>query len=337
MAAEAKEVTNLSLRQESESVIDKALDGLGAAKSEKETAEEETSTSEKTVEEKTETSEKSEDTTSKKSADKKEAETEIPKEFHKHPAWQRIMQRANNAEQELAEIRKTSLTKEEADNFRKVISSPEFIRVSMKSQGFTDEAINKRLRGMGHEAEVLEEDDFEVVKRLLKINEANLTDEQKQYVNTQVYDAVKIAGLLFDYKLNKMLPSTLKPLQDNLSQIQALNASHEMLESMAMTVEKEGILDYEEDIEPAIEKFVEGHPEATRNDIWEYFKDLNHQLTLERVKLGKKKEDREKSKEGLRSNVPGGKPPEKGGLRKIKPGENFSDFLTKTLDTAGVV
>ena len=158
---EAKEPSATQWQRESESVIDKAM--ALHDKQDEETPADESSHQEESVEEKQEEQKESEDTTSKKSEDSKEKPVEIPKEFHKHPAWQRIMKERDEAKKLLEETKKMVLPKEEIEKFNQTISSPEYIRNSMKSQGYSDEAIDRKLGELGHKVEPKPQDDLQLV------------------------------------------------------------------------------------------------------------------------------------------------------------------------------
>ena len=106
---------------------------------------EDTSTSET----KEQGTEESEGTDLDKKSDSEETE-EVPKEFHKHPAWQRILKQRDEYKGQVDELKKGEPDlKAQVEEFNKVVNSREYIEASMKSQGYTQEAIESRLKEKG--------------------------------------------------------------------------------------------------------------------------------------------------------------------------------------------
>ena len=72
---------------------------------------------------------------------------------------------------------------------------------------------------------------------------------------------------------------------------------------MRNVIKTEGILDFEKDIEPEINKFLDENSDAAQSDVLAHFKELNHNLSIERLRTGKRKEVRDEKKGNLRQNV----------------------------------
>ena len=257
--------------------------------------------------EETETEEtEAEDTTSKKS-DAKETEEkapEVPKEFHKHPAWQRIMKErdAHAAKlKEFEETSKTGLSQTEIDEFRKVTSSPEFIRTRMESQGYKQEAIDSELRRMGHTVQERPGDDVALVTSKLGLDPKSIDENLRATIG----DYAKIARVIFQDAMGKVLPEQLKPLQEAQAQQAQKQSALDIAKQMEKTITAEGILDFEEDIQPAMNEFLDKNPNATQEDAANYFREVNHTLSIERLKSGKRKEKRDVVKKDLRSQKSG--------------------------------
>ena len=58
----------------------------------------------------------------------------------------------------------------------------------------------------------------------------------------------------------------------------------------------EGILDFEKDVEPKLREFLEANPNAKQEDVYDYFEEINHQLVIERLKTGKRQDERNEKK-----------------------------------------
>ena len=77
-----------------------------------------------------------------------------------------------------------------------------------------------------------------------------------------------------------------------------------MVNTMKETIKREGILDFEKDIEPVINKFMDDNHDATQQDVVDHFYKINHTLSVERLKKGKKQGERDEKKTDLRQNIP---------------------------------
>ena len=269
---------------------DEILDKLETSKKAGEETPSATSTEKKPEE--TETEETSDTGTDQQKTEKSEDEkVEVPKEFHKHPAWQRILKERDSFKRMVMEF------KDKMEEFNKVTSSSSYIRESMKAEGYKDEVIDARLRELGHKIPLRETDDLTLIGQKLNMDVSTLDDQTKALVG----DVAKITRIILDDWSQKNLPSVIKPLEEGLGKIsQSANAS-KLFNDMQKVIKDEGILDFAKDIEPELNKFVDENSEASQEDVFEHFKDLNHKLSLERWKIGKKKETRDEQKKGLRS------------------------------------
>jgi len=128
------------------------------------------------------------------------------------------------------------------------------------------------------------------------------------------------------------LPETLKPLSDNVSTIVQKDSASKMVNDMKQIIADEGILDYEKDIIPAIDQWMEANPKATQAEIFRHFETINHKLSLERMKLGKRKVNRDESKGNLRSNREGVKIDPS----KVNKTGNFDKDADALLDAMGI-
>jgi hypothetical protein len=251
------------------------------------------------------------------------------KGFHEHPAWKRQRELLDKYKQQGAV---SDEDKNVIESVKKLTSSPEGIRLLMKHDGYTDEAINKRLRELGHDVPASKEDDFSFILKQLGVDVSQLTDEQKDYVNTYVADVVKIAGMLIDRKLETAFPEKLKPFQENLKTLTRDRAAAKYSAEMEDIVSKEGVLDFEKDIAPKIEEYIDSNPETSQEDVMKYFVELNHDLVIERLKTEKRKEVRDEEKnKNLRPQRKS--TPTNVDLGKIKPvsGSNLNE-VSKDID-----
>jgi hypothetical protein len=243
--------------------------------------------------------------------------------YHKDPAWQKL----------LAKTRQVSTvddeTKKQLEEFKQVTSSPEYVRLSMKRQGYTDEAINSKLKELGHTVEDKQLDDIGLVVSKLGIDPNSMDANQKATVT----DIAKIARIMAEDIIGKALPNTLKPMQETLQTVEQANNASRLIGSMRETVSAEGVLDFAKDVEPELHKFIDDTPDCTQQDIQKHFVELNHKLTVERLKMGKKQVERTDRKN---SNRPLSSTGQQGQFRLSKRTGDFNKDANAVLDAFGV-
>jgi len=217
--------------------------------------------------------------------------------------------------------------KKALEDFKKVTSSREYIETSLKAQGFKQEVIDQKLREAGFDVAEKPADDLALIAQGLNIDPAKFTQAQKDDIS----DIVKIADIIFKDRMNKILPNQLKPIQEHLGNINKETSANKIVTTMQETVKTEGILDFAKDIEPEINKFLDANPDATQADVLSHFRELNHRLSVERLKTGKKKEEREIKKGDLRQLSTGGE----AGAIPAKTGD-FDKDADAFLDNLGI-
>lgn len=192
------------------------------------------------------------------------------------------------------------------EEVNKIITSAPYIQASMKAQGFRDEVIDEELRKKGHVVPERKGDDLSLVTSKLNIDPSTLDDQAKLLLR----DYASVTRIILDDWAAKNLPQHLRPLQEGLGSLTQAQAANQYFNDMKEVVTKEGILDFKKDIEPQLHKWMDENPEGTQKDLIDYFKDLNHELTLERFKTGGRKKTRDELKTQLRTNKEGGAPKE---------------------------
>lgn len=223
------------------------------------------------------------------------------KGYHNDPAWQK--------QRELIEKLKKEGTlsdedKQALDEFKKYRSSPEYIKETMKSQGYTQDTIDKKLQESGFEVKPKPQDDVNLVVEKLGLNLDNMDSESKASVLANISDVSRIVDVIIQDRLNKVLPKELGPVKEHIDSMTKTDNASRLVSTMKESVKTEGILDFEKDIDPLLNKFMDENPDATQQDVFEHFKSINHSLTVERLKTGKKKEERDDKKSNLRQNIP---------------------------------
>lgn len=227
-------------------------------------------------------------------------------------------------EKELEALKAQIPTKEQLEEFQKVTKSPEYIRNSMKAQGYTDEAINAKLRELGHNVPDSSDSMLNAVLKGVGVDPAKADDNTKALVG----DIIKV----MDAYQKLTMPQYTKPLEENLQSITRKETASRLVTDMRKVITDEGILDFAKDVEPAINEYLDKNPEATQEDVFQYFHQVNHKLSVERLKLGKKAKERQEGKANLRQNAGGGA--SEGA--QIKKTGNFDDDFDSMADSLGL-
>jgi hypothetical protein len=225
----------------------------------------------------------------KKTEETKLEEEEDPKEFHKHPAWIRrrekekaANERADAAESKLAESeQKGTLSdddKQLLDDAKTITSSREGIETLMKAKGFTQDAIDNRLKDEGYGISE-PGGDVSLVCKELNLDEKGLTSTQRE----DIEDFSKIARIVAKDLIEKIVSSKLAPVEEHINETSRNKSAETVTNTMKSTVEKDGILNFEKDVEPELHKYLDSNPKATQEDVLREFKDVNHRLTVERL------------------------------------------------------
>ena len=211
---------------------------------------------------------------------------------------------------------------------KKISSSPEYISTKMKSEGYTQEAIDSKLRELGHSVPERPGDDVGLVASKLGLDLKSLDENTRATIG----DVSKIARVIIQDAISKTLPTTIKPLADSIEQITQKTEGDKLVQTMEKTIKDEGVLDFKKDVEPELNKWLDANPNATQQDLLDQFKELSRTLTIERLKTGKRKEDRDAKKSKLRENTSSAPISP---VLKREEGEDMDDYQDRILDNIG--
>ena len=311
-------------------IVDRAFDAV----------EEESTSSESSTEEKTEETEVKETEEPSAEDDKTESseekEPDVPKEFHKNPAWQRILKQRDAKDAELKELQeKYSGFESKLEEFNKVTSSPTYIKQRMEAEGYKQETINAKLQELGHKVDTPSTTDVDLVMRELNIQKENLTDEARNYIDTYVADAAKVADIIVRDRMNKILPQELADIRSSLGKYNNESQATQYISQMKETISSEGVLDFAKDVEPALAKHMADNPDATQQEIFSAFKDISRQLTIDVLQAKGKKNATQESKKSLRGNKEGATI-DPTNAPSMEEGESTSSFVDKLLDWGAI-
>jgi len=225
------------------------------------------------------------------------------KGYHNDPAWQKQRELIEKLKKEGKASVLSEEDKKALDEFKQLRSSPEYIQQNMKAQGFTQDAIDKKLKELGHSVPETVQDDVELVVEKLGVNLKGMRPEEAETVKANISDIVKISRIIFNDGIGKTLPKELGPIQEHISSMSKEKSARKQVDAMQEIVKAEGVLDFEKDIEPELNKFIDANPDAIQQDVFEHFKTINHSLSVERLRTGKKKEERDEKRTNLRQNI----------------------------------
>lgn len=248
------------------------------------------------------------------------------KGYHTDPAWVKQRELIDKLKKESEA--KEALSEKDKAELAKIRSSREYIQTSMKEEGYTQEAIDKKLKEAGFNVETKTEDDLQFILDKTGTKKESLAANQLD----QIEDIIKITKLLIQKEMSNILPKELAPVKDHLSELAKEKGASVVMNTIKDTVKTEGILDYAKDIEPALNKFLDENPDATQQDVLEHFKSINHSLSVERLKTGKRKDERDEKKLNQRQNISTVRTPS-GVLEKTKDFDKDADAF---LDAVGV-
>ena len=225
------------------------------------------------------------------------------KGFHTDPAWiaqrKQIDQLKSEKEERLivSEEDKSALA-----DFKEFRSTSEYVQMTMKHKGFTQEAIDKELVSKGFET-AKPQNDVQLVLSKLNIDLEGKTATESESIKANIEDFSKVARVIFEDAIGKVLPKELSGIKEHIGAMDQDKNATTITNSMKKTTKDEGILDYEKDIEPALNKFMDDNPDADQQAIHEHFKSIYHPMTIARLKTGKKQEERDTKRSGNRPNV----------------------------------
>jgi len=173
-------------------------------------------------------------------------------------------------------------------------------------------------------------DDVSLVAKSLNIDLKNIDDGTKATIS----DIAKIARIIAEDTSAKTLPKELEPFKEQYKKIGDDFASKDAMNKMQEIIKNEKILDFEKDIIPELDKFMEDNETAKIEDVVNEFHKINHKLSIERLQLKNNKEKREESKKDLRTNKEGA-PKKPGEVKPWNEGKSDSDNIDDILDAHG--
>lgn len=296
---------------EAEKSVDEKMDAVLDEAEAKAKASESSSDSEKKLEEKEpeKAAKGDEDPDLAKKGTEAVKEPEIPKEFHDHEAWKRNAQiakdaiaRAEAAEKKAGELEKSGVLSEEdrsvLDNVKQFTSSREFLEDKLKKEGFKEDVIKEKLAEAGFDV-ANQEGSFEVAAKALNLDPENLSDQDR----SDISNLVKISNALIENTLGRVMPKLLNPISEQVSGLTSKERGIKIHDDFVDQVKKDNLLDFEKDLSPDIEKWLDDNEKPTFEDLEKFMQDTYREKLVLYKKAAEKKGEREEKAEG---NRPGG-------------------------------
>jgi len=239
------------------------------------------------------------------------------KGYHNDPAWQKREELIKRLKEEgEAKVAMSEADRTALDDFKVYRNSADYIQNTMESKGYTQEAIDAKLKESGFDVETKPQDDLQLVLDKTGSDRTAMTKGELDQVN----DMIRIANILIEDRLGKGLSKELAPMKEHMQSNEQKAAGESLWKFMESTVKDEDILDFKKDIEPLIGKFLDENPDALQDDIRAHFNSIYHPMTIERLKTGKRQEVRDEKKSSIRQNTPAG-----GGNKLPNKTGNFED------------
>lgn len=243
------------------------------------------------------------------------------KGYHTDPAWQKLLEKSKGSTID-------EETQKQLDDFKQVTSSREYVETAMKAKGFTQEAINAELKKRGFDVEEQKGSDIDLITKQLNIDPKTLDENTRAVLS----DVSKVVDIMLKDRLEKILPTTLKPFEDGMNKITQRDNASQLNTKMLGLVETEGVLDFKEDIQTPLNEWLDKNPEATQQQAFDKFLEINHSLSIERLKTGKKRTENLNTKKNLRKDM---KQTVSGQTMPKKTGD-FDTDADNVLDALGV-
>jgi hypothetical protein len=312
MVDEAKESGAVNV----DALMDAELDRLEV---EKDNSGQSSSADDQTADESVKTPEGNEDPDlAKKEPEEKEteekAEEEIPKEFHKHAAWQKLLTRAKTAEAKAKEVEAKAQelekrgvldddTKTLLTEFKSFTTSKQYLEDKLKAEGFRDDVVQKKLEDAGFKNDNINE--LEIATRALGLDHTKLTEQDK----TDISNLAKIADALMMTRLKSILPETLNPIKQKFSEMTQREQGQKVYDSFVTKVQADNLLDFTKDLAPEITKFLDENESKgiTQADVQKFMENLYHQKLVLYNKAKGRKEERQKTVQGNKPGSEGGR------------------------------
>lgn len=242
--------------------------------------------------------------------------------YHKDPAWQKLLERSKRI-QPLDEETQRSL-----EEFKKITSTPDYIRLSMRQQGYKEDAIDLELKERGFEIADKPDDIVTLVaNKGFGIDPNTLSEDNKAIIS----DVSKIVNTILEYRLGKELPKRLQPIEEKFKLEEQKEGARNILNEIRKLVDKDKVLEFDTDLKPELDKWLDEHPNADQREFKEAQKDIYYALAIERLKTGGKRKETEVRKLSNRPNI-------KTGINQklpAKTGDKDTD-MDALLDTLGV-
>ena len=355
METEAKEVTIESINADTEGVVESALEDFGKEDGQpaEPSTEKETEESKETLDtgtDQTKTEESKEGELSQEQIEAKLAQVKEllgddkevidayikEKGFHNSPAWQKLMERAKASESKEPQL--SPETTEQLAELKRVTSSPEFITTKMRLDGFKEEAIQDKLKELGHEVKAPESSVEDLVVKKFNLDPAKLDQPisfegmtSREYIN----DVGSVVQAIVENYLTKNLPKELDPLKQRFQEIDIQDQSRTVMSDIQGIVKEDAILDFAKDIKPELNKYLDevekGEKEFKPSDLTEKFRDVYRTKLVTLHKTKGKKEVRDEKRKDLRGGKEELSSTQAPQGFEQKEGESESDYIDRVL------
>lgn len=257
--------------------------------------------------EQTETKEAESDSDKTESTETSDSFKDVDKGFANHPAWQKRETKLKEAEAKIKELEGSSSI------YARLLDDPLIYKKYLETQGFSKESISRVMAEKGFQVEAQKaptapsgQDIAENICKKLNWDIGRLNQDQKNYITDQISLIQAVAEDIF----GKTLDARLKPMEGYLRQVESEKTIDSDLQSaMAKAKEEFPDLDWEKEILPAMDKWLEEldkkDPRKTiKIDAETLYEKATRQLLKEKQIAGARQEERNGLKKNARPLMP---------------------------------
>lgn len=263
--------------------------------------------------------------------------TDKNKGFANHPAWQEREAKLKEATNKIKELERSSSV------YSKLLDDPSVYKKYLEAQGFDRETIERSMREKGFVEERPKavaqtpqaQDIADNICKKLGWDVSRLNTEQKAYIN----DQISLIKAVAEDMLGNTLNDRLKPMEEYLGQVnvqQKMSSEFDKVKAEAKAEFPD--LDWENDIEPAMSKYMDDlDAKDPRKTISIDPQTLYERATRQLLKEKKIADGRQEERNDLKKNARGLTPrPSPRGVSNQFKGKSPRETADNFLDSIGI-
>ena len=222
----------------------------------------------------------------------------LPEGFNNHPAWQKREIKLKEA------MRKAEEFESKLKEYSPLLGDPQVYKRHLELQGYSENKIRELMREKGFEVSEpkSQQDMVELMCSKLGWDSGSLNTEQKAYLKDQISLIQAVAEHISGEKVKKF--------EERFSEMDTRSkVERDYDEAKKLAKEEFPNLDWDKDIEPAMQKYLDGLDKRQPIDLISLYEKATRQILRERQVSKERQEDRNALKKDARPLKPGATPP----------------------------